>query len=203
MPRGCARQHDDAKGDGRQAVSGEAEQPGASVTPRPSAAPAPPGSWCGGLRPPRAFPSRFRPPPRQRWRRISDCSASGRRAGYRNSAFANSFCSRALSAVRSITPLSGKAATSPRTRSCTAPSGTVSHEHQLGHPRESLDEFEPAFGAALGVIRNVRPAPAASGSRAECSSRSAATAPTTPDRPPSRSPLRPPDRPARHARATW
>ena len=65
------------------------------------------------------------------------------------SAFCISLSSRARSAARSMTPLSGSAATSPRTRSCTEPCGGAVGEGDVGDAREPLDEFRPASARAL------------------------------------------------------
>ena len=60
------------------------------------------------------------------------------------SALAISFCSRACSAATSMMPLSGSAATSPRTTSCTEPVRRRVREDDLRHAREPLEEIGPA-----------------------------------------------------------
>ena len=84
------------------------------------------GDLCLARRPPpRAFPFLRRPPLPARARRNSALPSLASTRAMSASAFCISLASRARSAARSMTPLSGSAATSPRTTSCTEPCGAL------------------------------------------------------------------------------
>ena len=115
----------------------------------PLAAPAPPRSWPCARPPRRAFPFPPRPPLPPRARMNFGLLSLASERAMSASAFCISLASRARSAARSMTPLSGSAAASPRTTSCTEPCGAAGAERNFGHARQPFDEFGPALARAL------------------------------------------------------
>ena len=84
---------------------------------------------------------------------IGDCRAWRRRGRYRRRPWPFPWRAARASAARSMTPLSGSAATSPRTTSCTAPCGRCSANDNVGDARQPLDEFRPVLARAERGLR--------------------------------------------------